>query len=225
MLNLIGLFTPKNVIFYKIDSNEIVYEIDLKQLNLSKIIAASFIQSENPISKINFFPNSQFLCLNDKQELFTFASNKKKPKLVAKDEYVGPASKFAQLFNQVKYNTDESQSQENFNEDNLEKHFHPEISSKKLINDMFLNVPSHVLPPINILTKKFLGSMITSMESTFHHELDDRLTKLDKRQMNHTNNTDSTIDNVNIQKEVNSDSFDNDLSWMKESNLFEMDAD
>ena len=223
MLNLIGLFTQTNLIFYKIDSNEIVYEIDLKQLNLSKIIAASFIQSENPISKINFFPNSQFLCLNDKQELFTLASNKKKPKLVAKDEYVGPASKFAQLFNQVKYNTDESEK--NFNEDYLEKHFRPEISSKKLINDMFLNVPSHVLPPMNILTKKFLGSMITSMESTYHHELGDRLTKLDKHEMNNTNNTDSTIDNVNIQKEVNSDSFDNDLSWMKESNLFEMDAD
>ena len=47
----------------------------------------------------------------------------------------------------------------------MEKYLGPNSDSKKMIEELFINTPSHVLPPIETISKKFLASFL--IQETF----------------------------------------------------------
>lgn len=160
--NHITIFCSTKLYVFDIQNKDKVSFIDLEHENIPEKIFSSIVVPHK--TEVNFcsdlFGKAQLFGMNQKQELFALCNyeNKKqfakqRTKLIENTDNLTP---LAMLF------LKKHQKNEALTESETENVLGQNIDSKKLVQEMFYNVPSHILPPINVIANSFLSSLLNS---------------------------------------------------------------
>ena len=221
------MISNTNIILFDIDSAEERQTIVLRSRE-TPVIGAVFTDERSNESE-PLLANSKLYCMNVKQELFVVAENKQRP--VRTEIMPWNASDnltpIALMLMSKKEKKDQIQD--------LQSYFKTNRSISQLVEDMFLNVPSHVLPPIDILSKTFLQSLNNCREEETNGKDSENFKKpndlgvepmivsdddLESDNQSHTSNGDTK----DREKEINNIAEDNeevveideDYSWLNQ---------
>ncbi|CRL01560.1 CLUMA_CG014403, isoform A [Clunio marinus] len=165
LTNLVAVFTEYDELFVIHPSPAFTIH---HQKNIPEALNAIWVPRENPLDQsltVNWQAKSQLLFLNKHQEVCTF-------KLPSDDDYVSSAA----FYNNNKTSTtntpfaamiaqrtiDETMKDEK----GITKRF--SISGSGKVKDI-INLSSHAMPPMRLLNKDFIGSMLSSTEKITKH--------------------------------------------------------
>ena len=166
-----AVVSDQKIVFFGLDSNQEIGTVSLKtreQRMISAIFTDETPEEEDKDLK-PIFTKTKFYCLNEKQELFVFGQNDRhflKTEVMEwdTDDILSPIA--LMLINK-------KETKEKPKPEDIESYFKTNRSITKLVEDMFLNVPSHVLPPIKILSKTFLQSLNNCREKEDNQQNED----------------------------------------------------
>jgi hypothetical protein len=161
--NVLALCLNTTIEFLKLDSNTPQLSVDIRVKN-KKIISAIFTNenlgnSTDSKSRSVLF-NSKFYCINDKQELFVLGENEHqflKTEIMHWNTTENLSPIALMLINK-------KERKQYLDSQDFEGFLQPDIDTNKLVEEIFYNVPSHVLPPMHILCKTFLSSLLKCHE-------------------------------------------------------------
>ncbi|XP_054164142.1 WD repeat-containing protein 75-like [Oppia nitens] len=155
--NKLAVTTNRIIQFMSIDSDDVIATVDLSQSQQSIIATVFTDEMPNNVLLDNKKPTlekTQFYCMNSSQELFVLSERRSQMSTQVMswqtDDYLSPIA--AMLMNK-------KERKETLKNDEFDSYFKTNLKLSKLVNDMFFNVPSHVLPPIDILSKTFLTAL------------------------------------------------------------------
>ncbi|CAG2169774.1 unnamed protein product [Oppiella nova] len=150
--NKLAVASNTIITFYGLDSEEPVGSVPINTKN-QPIIATLFTDEEAFVLKDHRY--NQVLQKSNRQELFVLGDNLyKPPQTQVMNWNTGDLlSPMALMLINKKERKEVLKSEE------FDSYFKTNTSVGKLVEDMFYNVPSHVLPPIDILSKTFLTAL------------------------------------------------------------------
>lgn len=149
--NKLAVITNTNITLFDIDSDE-----ELKSIELTSIetpVTAALFTDETCDESEPFLADSKLYIINSKQELFVVCERRERPIRTQIMEW-NATDNLTPIALMLMNKKDKSEQISD-----TQSYFKTNTSISKLVEDMFFNVPSHVLPPIDILSKSFLQSL------------------------------------------------------------------
>jgi len=153
--------SDKKISIFYLDHDVPVMNISYSTGNLKKgQILSGLIVSQKYPSKDEIFTNTALCLLDSNHQLTALGlSHSQEAHFNTENdlEEETKLTKFAKMLLDAKKKATAEQA---IKEIEMEKYFSSQIDSKKLVEELFINTPSHVLPPIETLSKKFLSSLL-----------------------------------------------------------------
>ncbi|RWS14561.1 WD repeat-containing protein 75-like isoform X1 [Dinothrombium tinctorium] len=166
--NVAVFLSNASVKIFSIESKTPLLSINLQKSKLDPnnkyIYFSLFIPRKSSVAD-KIFQCSHLCCMNIDQELMVILSKDESDVKDSSSEnhlqLVGNAENFTP-FAMMLFNKKDKELSSNINAeyDDLNKYFEGEVDSKKLVDEMFFKVPSHVLPPMEKMCSVFLKSLL-----------------------------------------------------------------
>ncbi|CAG2104917.1 unnamed protein product [Medioppia subpectinata] len=169
--NKVAVTSDTRITFYGLDSEDSVGSVDVKASD--EPIIATLFTNEKAVSFEGtdakpVLERTKCYCMNNRQELFVLGHNER-PSVRRTEVMTWNTGDVLSPMALMLINKKERK--EVLNTEDLESYFKTNTSVTKLVEDMFYNVPSHVLPPIDILSKTFLTALNKCQDNK--HEIKD----------------------------------------------------
>lgn len=208
----------------KFGSNEILASIKVE--TNTKVMSGIFVKKKlSPTSSLySFMGNSVFYFMNSNQELFKLGDTKESETKFVAAEFVEPATPLAMMLLKKREKNEKIEAEE------MNTFIQSDMNTDKLVEEMFLKVPSHVLPPINILSKTFLNALLSCQTNALKVPPDPSLSHncLENGEEDHKNiNIESKSEDMEVDvKDVQESEYDyirenvdadEDYTWLRDS--------